>query len=116
LLIEGDPEVSRLLNEMFMQTRPGAQSVSNNFVTFTLALKILFEALPHSFQLPYKKSYIDCPFTDLVKPYISTPAGHKLFVHPESDHVFAKVLREWTRFLLSSDFRSVLINKILKLV
>ncbi|KAB8073324.1 Phophatidylserine decarboxylase-domain-containing protein [Aspergillus leporis] len=110
-LIEGDPELSKLSTEMFMQTRPGAHVISNNFVTFISALNNIIRSAPAFSPAAYKKSYAGCPFTDLLKPYMNTPAGYKLFLHPELNRVFAKLLREWTRFLSSSDSKNVLTNE-----
>ncbi|KAA8650141.1 hypothetical protein EYZ11_011029 [Aspergillus tanneri] len=110
-LIEGSPEFLKLSTEMFTQVRPDILGLANNFISFISSLNNLAQNAPVFSSTSSKHGYAGCPFTELLRPYISTPAGYKLFVNPKVNDTLIKILGEWNIFLSSSKSTDVLTEK-----
>ncbi|KAL4876109.1 hypothetical protein BJY04DRAFT_223333 [Aspergillus karnatakaensis] len=90
--ISGNPELLNLSQEMFSQSPSLGKG---NLTTLLQSLNKSVKSLP-TCSSPSTDG-LSCPVTDALDPYVSTPAGNKLFTHTEIQTLVGKLLEEWTQ-------------------
>jgi phosphatidylserine decarboxylase len=112
LLIEGDPELYMLFNEMFEQANQAA--VKHDYPEAARQIKNYHQMLFFLNQELTKApefnltGQVGTPINDALIGVMGTPAGAVAFLNPKVNRQLKKILQEWEVFLSSSDSRYVL--------
>ena len=114
LLIEGDPELYMLFNEMFEQAaqaaaKPGYPAEANQIKDYHQMLFFLNRALTKAPEFDLTGN-VGAPINDVLIGVMNTPAGAVAFLDPKVNQQLKIILREWGVFLSSLDSRYVLSN------
>ena len=112
LLIEGDPELYMLFNEMFEQSNQAAAkydyteeaSQIKNYHQMLFFLNRQLTRAPE-FNLT---AQVGTPINDALVGVMGTPVGAVAFLNPKINQQLKKILQEWEAFLISPDSRYVL--------
>lgn len=112
LLIEGDPELFMLFNEMFEQANqtiaePGYPERSKQIKNYQELLSYLNQALIKAPEFDMTEN-AGTPINDALIGVMATPAGATAFLNPKVNQQLKKTLNEWAVFLKSPDSRYVL--------
>ena len=112
LLIEGDPELYMLFNEMFEQANkaslaPGYPSSAKQIKDYHQMLLFLDSSLNKAPKFD-DTGYDICFINDALIGVMGTPAGAIAFLDPRVNEQLKNILREWAVFLSSPDSRYVL--------
>lgn len=112
LLIEGDPELYMLFNEMFEQANQAAEKPdypmeANQIKDYHEMLLFLNRGLTKAPEFNLT-AMIGTPINDALLGVMGTPAGAVAFLDTRVNQQLKKILNEWGIFLSSSDSRYVL--------
>jgi len=112
LLIEGDPELYMLFNEMFEQANQAALAPdyppwAKQIRDYHQMLTWLDRALTRAPEFE-DTGYVIFPINDALIGVMGTPAGAIAFLDPRVNQHLKKILNEWAVFLSSPDSRYVL--------
>ncbi|NQU16447.1 MAG: phosphatidylserine decarboxylase family protein [Candidatus Saganbacteria bacterium] len=112
LLIEGDPELYMLFNEMFEQAdhaaaKPGYSARAKKIKDYHQMLSFLNQALTKAPEFDMTGN-AGAPINDALVGVMGTPAGAVAFLNPKVNQQLKKILNEWAVFLSSPDSRYVL--------
>jgi len=111
-LIEGDPELYMLFNEMFKQAnqaaaKPGYPAEANQIKDYHQMLFFLNRVLTKAPEFNLTEM-AGTPINDVLVGVMGTPAGAVAFLNPKVNQQLKIILREWSVFLSSPDSRYVL--------
>jgi phosphatidylserine decarboxylase len=112
LLIESDPELYMLFNEMFEQANQAALAPdyppwAKQIKDYHQMLTWLDRALTRAPEFE-DTGYVIFPVNDALIGVMGTPAGASAFLDPRVNRHLKKILNEWAVFLSSADSRYVL--------
>ena len=114
LLIENNPELYMLFNEMFKQAdqaaaKPSYPARAKELKNYHQMLSFLNRALTKAPEFDMTGN-AGAPINDALVGVMGTPAGAIVFLNPEVNKQLKKILNEWGIFLRSPDSRYVLSN------
>ncbi len=112
LLIEEDPELYMLFNEMFEQAnqavaRHDCTEASSKIKNYHQMLSFLNQALTRAPEFN-QTVMVGTPINDALVGVMGTPAGAVAFLNPKVNQQLQEILQEWETFLGSPDSRYVL--------
>jgi len=114
LIIEGDPELYMLFNQMFEQAKeaaakPGHSANVKQIKNYQEMLSFLNQVLTRGPEFN-QTEMAGTPINEALVEVMNTPAGAAAFMNPKVNQQMKKILNEWAVFLSSPDSRYVLSN------